>query len=156
MKKSYTIISIVLLFAACLSTDKLSQKTMVNEGAFNKVGQKYMELHPCANDTTYKKGDTTHIRDTSYILAVMKDTVYKTVNYTDIKTVHDTAIVVDRELQKVLVHDTTKLNTTLTLTKIEYKDLKAKDDWHIVLIIALAVALIGSNGVWAYNKIFKI
>jgi hypothetical protein len=48
-----------LIFNACNSPEKLAQKAMINPAAFNIVGTRWDELHPCVNDTVFKtKSDT--------------------------------------------------------------------------------------------------
>jgi 6-pyruvoyl-tetrahydropterin synthase len=52
-------VCIVLLLNACNTPEKLAQKAMINPTAFNIVGTRWDELHPCVNDTVFKtKSDT--------------------------------------------------------------------------------------------------
>lgn len=67
MKKTIATALILTLITACSTPEKIAHKAITNTEAFAKVGRKFLELNPCANDSTFSVySDTLVYIDTTY------------------------------------------------------------------------------------------
>ena len=67
MKKTIAAALLLTLITACSTPEKIAQKAITNTEAFAKVGRKFLELNPCANDSTFSiYSDTLVYIDTTY------------------------------------------------------------------------------------------
>lgn len=96
-----------IIFAGCMTAQKATQVVLTNTDAFNTVGQKWLSLNPCINDTqtiihsdTAIQIDTAHIVDTAAMLGgspyasdVLTITKTITVRDTAIQTIVDMAAI---------------------------------------------------------------
>ena len=171
MKNTF-FLSLILLFACNpgRKIEKAEQLVRTTTPSFNKVGQEWNALHPCATDTFHKSKpdtiitpgdtlwhyqwvtDTLNHHDTAYVLK----TIYKNI------LIKDTAFLNDKQLLKIDVDSIGKLNreksaanqNIVDLTAVVQKQDKEKDKW-LWYFIGACVALAGTNAFWLYSK-FKL
>ena len=147
--------------------EKAEQLVRTTPPSFNKLGKEWNELNPCANDTFHKgKPDTVVTAgDTLWNYKWVTDTVTHHDTLTITKTIfkniyiHDTAVVVDRQNEKLMNDSIAKLNreksaanqNIVDLTAVVQSKDKERMNWIWYFIAACTVAL-ATNGLWIYSK----
>lgn len=170
----YIIILVILiwlasaLFPACTSPakiqEKAEQRVLTNSASFNKVGEVWQRLNPCANDTVTVSGGKDTIRQINEHVDTVKgkgDTVWFTKTRTITNTIHDTIhqVVIDRQLQRTLeTAMQTKTQEALEQSKIaatektsREKAEKGKKMWMWIWIGTVTLVIGGS-----LLKLFKV
>jgi hypothetical protein len=172
--KTTILLSIVLIIIwACnpaRKIEKAEQLVRTTTPSFNKIGQEWNALHPCANDTFHKSAPDTIIApgDTVWHYNWVTDTIHHHDTLTITKTVYknivlrDTAFINDKQLLKIDVDSIAQLNrekaaanqNIVDLTTMYQKNDKEISKW-IWYFIGACVVIAGTNAFWLYSK-FKL
>ena len=134
MKKTIATALLLTLITACSTPEKLAHKAITNTEAFAKVGRKFLELNPCANDSTFSVYsdtlvyiDTTYDVDTPTVMPIPKDSLL-VINGSLVKPIKSKTIIktiIYKDSVKVIVVDGAAIKM-LKDSVAYYKDLYEK------------------------------
>lgn len=156
----------VLAFASCSEAFKMQKaedRVTASRPALERVGRKFLELHPCANDSAIKyipgapivKTDTITFTDTFWNTDTIVKTVTKTVTR-QIKTTDTIEVAVrDRQYEKILQKDLDEANAKVAAREIllaeeivETGKQTAKKNKYFWILIISNIAWAG----WTFRK----
>ena len=163
MKALITIIAALILHG-CITDRKALGRVLTNP---DLVAQVAKTLPPCANDTTIvidsmvtietvTKYDTAYIYNADTLMQVVTKTIYRdqwkyrTEYIADIRLANQWRDSADKYRNSYLSKD-----EQLQAVTVESNNHKQQKVTRLWIIISLALALIITNGVWAYAKIKK-
>jgi len=128
-----SVIAIALCFSGCNAEkrlEKAKQEVLTDSASFDYVGRKFVALNPCTNKIIYKS-DTIYQYDTTETFTSYTDTfnhtdtVVKTIKLTAVKTIHDTATVIDGQQVQLLQSQLAQRN--LQIAQMNGQILSAND-----------------------------
>lgn len=163
---------ILFLLAGCVTEKKIIQrsvmKVLTTKSAFDTVGRIFVDLHPCVNDTVYRRSDTTITHDTAYVnywneitkTDTLIETITKKIIIRDTLTIKDKrqALLDAQEIQRLyreiqqLYNNQSGLNATIEGKDqaIQKADKQARTwFWYFIAAVSL---LVGSNVFFIYSK----
>ena len=132
---------------------------------FDRIGRKWLDLHPCANDSVsvYLPGEqrTDTITTTSKVVTTdtttLHDTITNTITRVITRSLHDTVkiSVIDRSLIKLLQADKDSLRSQVANLSVQLEKYKGKAAQRLWVMISLMLLVLLLTYL-LIRKIFKI